>query len=120
LDADQGYTVQQALDVARALEGKLEMLEMLEQPTSPAGFRDGLKVLRDRTGSSNLFNFKNWSPRVGLSYQSPAIRKTVLRASFGRYYTPMGVESFGSGGPDLDRTYSETFLLPGPLGRTRP
>ena len=30
LDADQGYTVQQALDVARALEGKLEMLE---QPT---------------------------------------------------------------------------------------
>jgi L-alanine-DL-glutamate epimerase-like enolase superfamily enzyme len=33
LDAEQGYTVKQALDVARALEGKLEMLE---QPT-PAG-----------------------------------------------------------------------------------
>lgn len=33
LDADQGYTIQQALDVGRALEG---MLEMLEQPT-PAG-----------------------------------------------------------------------------------
>jgi L-alanine-DL-glutamate epimerase-like enolase superfamily enzyme len=33
LDAEQGYTVQQALDVARALQGKLEMLE---QPT-PAG-----------------------------------------------------------------------------------
>jgi L-alanine-DL-glutamate epimerase-like enolase superfamily enzyme len=30
LDADQGYTVQQALDVAHALEGELEMLE---QPT---------------------------------------------------------------------------------------
>lgn len=30
LDADGGYTVQQALDVARALEGRLEMLE---QPT---------------------------------------------------------------------------------------
>lgn len=30
LDADQGYSVQQALDVARALEG---VLEMLEQPT---------------------------------------------------------------------------------------
>jgi L-alanine-DL-glutamate epimerase-like enolase superfamily enzyme len=38
LDADQGYTVQQALDVARALEGKLEMLE---QPT-PAADLDGL------------------------------------------------------------------------------
>ena len=33
LDADQGYTVQQALDVAHALMGKLEMLE---QPTSAA------------------------------------------------------------------------------------
>ena len=33
LDADQGYTVKEALDVARALEGQLEMLE---QPT-PAG-----------------------------------------------------------------------------------
>jgi L-alanine-DL-glutamate epimerase-like enolase superfamily enzyme len=39
LDADQGYTVQQALDVARALEGELEMLE---QPT-PAADLDGLR-----------------------------------------------------------------------------
>jgi L-alanine-DL-glutamate epimerase-like enolase superfamily enzyme len=33
LDADQGYTVQQALDVASVLEGRLEMLE---QPTAAA------------------------------------------------------------------------------------
>ena len=39
LDADGGYTVSQALDVARALEGKLEMLE---QPT-PADDLDGLR-----------------------------------------------------------------------------
>jgi L-alanine-DL-glutamate epimerase-like enolase superfamily enzyme len=39
LDADQGYTVRQALDVARALMGKLEMLE---QPT-PAADTDGLR-----------------------------------------------------------------------------
>jgi L-alanine-DL-glutamate epimerase-like enolase superfamily enzyme len=38
LDADQGYTVRQALDVARALEGQLEMLE---QPT-PAADLGGL------------------------------------------------------------------------------
>jgi L-alanine-DL-glutamate epimerase-like enolase superfamily enzyme len=38
LDADQGYSIQQALDVARALEGKLEMLE---QPT-PAADLDAL------------------------------------------------------------------------------
>jgi L-alanine-DL-glutamate epimerase-like enolase superfamily enzyme len=39
LDADQGYTVRQALDVARALEGELEMLE---QPT-PAADLDALR-----------------------------------------------------------------------------
>jgi L-alanine-DL-glutamate epimerase-like enolase superfamily enzyme len=33
LDADQGYTIQQALNVAQALDGKLEMLE---QPTPAA------------------------------------------------------------------------------------
>ncbi len=42
LDADQGYTVQQALDVARALVGKLEMLE---QPTPAAD----LNALREVT-----------------------------------------------------------------------
>jgi L-alanine-DL-glutamate epimerase-like enolase superfamily enzyme len=39
LDADQGYTVQQALDVARALENQLEMLE---QPT-PAEELDAMR-----------------------------------------------------------------------------
>ncbi|MGD9317916.1 MAG: enolase C-terminal domain-like protein, partial [Anaerolineae bacterium] len=39
LDADQGYTVQEALDVARRLEGRLEMLE---QPT-PASDLDALR-----------------------------------------------------------------------------
>ncbi len=45
LDAEQGYTIQQSLDVARALEGKLEMLE---QPT-PA---DDLGALREVTKHS--------------------------------------------------------------------
>lgn len=45
LDADQGYTVRQALDVARALEDKLEMLE---QPTPAAD----LEALRQVTKES--------------------------------------------------------------------
>jgi L-alanine-DL-glutamate epimerase-like enolase superfamily enzyme len=45
LDADQGYTAQQALDVARALEGKIEMLE---QPTPAAD----LEALREVTRRS--------------------------------------------------------------------
>jgi L-alanine-DL-glutamate epimerase-like enolase superfamily enzyme len=43
LDAEQGYTVQQALDVARALEGKLEMLE---QPTPALDLRGLREVTR--------------------------------------------------------------------------
>jgi L-alanine-DL-glutamate epimerase-like enolase superfamily enzyme len=42
LDADGGYAVQQALDVARALE---HVLEMLEQPT-PAGDLNGLRQVK--------------------------------------------------------------------------
>jgi len=45
LDADQGYTAQQALDVTRALEGKLEMLE---QPT-PADDLDALSEVTRRS-----------------------------------------------------------------------
>ena len=49
-----------------------------------------------------------------MTYQLTKDGKTALRASFGRYYTPLGVESFGSGGPDQDRTYSTTkyYLIP--------
>jgi L-alanine-DL-glutamate epimerase-like enolase superfamily enzyme len=42
LDADEGYTVQQAIDVARALE---HILEMFEQPT-PAGDLTGLHQVK--------------------------------------------------------------------------
>lgn len=45
LDADQGYSVQQALDVARALTNELEMLE---QPT-PAGDLDALRQVTQRS-----------------------------------------------------------------------
>ena len=47
LDAEEGYTVAQALDVAQALEGKLEMLE---QPT-PAS---DLSALREVTQRSRI------------------------------------------------------------------
>jgi L-Ala-D/L-Glu epimerase len=46
LDADGGYTGQEAVDVARALEGRLEMLE---QPVSPAA---GIEALHQVTEHS--------------------------------------------------------------------
>jgi outer membrane receptor protein involved in Fe transport len=88
--------------------------QMLEQPATPQAWSEELKVIRDRQGSGNLFDFKNWSPRVGVTYTLTTDQKTVFRASFGRYYTPIGVESFGGGGPDLDRTYGthEYYSIP--------
>jgi hypothetical protein len=82
--------------------------QMLEPPATPQAWKEELQVIRDRQGSGNLFDFKNWSPRVGLTYTLTSDQKTVFRTSYGRYYTPIGVESFGGGGPDRDRTYSTT------------
>ncbi len=69
-------------------------------PSSPAGF-DNLTVLRDRAGTGNIFNFKTWSPRVGVSYQLTEDGKTVARASFGRYYAPLTAEFLRRFGPDM-------------------
>jgi outer membrane receptor protein involved in Fe transport len=88
--------------------------QILKQPATPEGYAGTLEVLRDRQGSGNLFDFKCLSPRLGVTYQLTKDQKTALRASFGKYYTPLGVESFGSGGPDQDRSYGTTqyFLVP--------
>lgn len=74
LDADGGYTVQQALDVARALAGHLEMLE---QPT-PFGDLEALRqvsehsplpILADQSvaGPSSALNFAAQRAATGLS-----------------------------------------------------
>jgi L-alanine-DL-glutamate epimerase-like enolase superfamily enzyme len=53
LDADQGYTVQQALDVARALEGVVEMIEQPTPADAPGDtLRRGLDSLREVTQNS--------------------------------------------------------------------
>ena len=48
LDADEGYTVQDAIDVAQALEGRLEMLE---QPVPASA---GISALRQVTAQSTV------------------------------------------------------------------
>jgi len=70
LDADQGYTARQALDVARALE---DDLEMLEQPT-PAG---DLAALREVTKYSPLPILADQSVRGPDSALEIAARKAA-------------------------------------------
>jgi L-alanine-DL-glutamate epimerase-like enolase superfamily enzyme len=62
LDADQGYSVRQALDVARALAGKIEMLE---QPT-PAGDLDALRQVREHSPAPVLASQGVRSPEAAL------------------------------------------------------
>jgi len=69
-----------------------------------------LTVLRDRAASPDIYNFKTWSPRVGLSYQLTQDGKTVARASYGRYYVPVSAESLRRFGPDVP-TATRTFQL---------
>jgi hypothetical protein len=77
--------------------------------TSPDQFTNqDLTVLRDRAGCPPdvpncppVYDFKTWSPRVGLSYQLTADGKTVARASYGRYYVPINAEALRRFGPDV-------------------
>ncbi|MGA2363835.1 MAG: TonB-dependent receptor [Candidatus Aminicenantales bacterium] len=58
-------------------------------------------VIRTRADSPDIFNFKTWSPRIGLTYQLTKDAKTAARASYGRYYLPITVEYLRRLGPDL-------------------
>ncbi len=82
LDADGGYTVRQALDVARALEG---VLEMLEQPT-PA---DDLEALREVT---------RYSPVPILADQSVTAPESALRVAARRAADGLSAKLAACGG----------------------
>jgi outer membrane receptor protein involved in Fe transport len=71
-------------------------------------------VLRIRDASENIFDFKTWSPRLGLTYQLTKDAKTVARFSYGRYYLPITVEYLRRYGPDaplVTRTW-EWYSVP--------
>lgn len=77
-------------------EGKI-----YENPATAAAWSDEMTVLRSREGSDNVFDFKTWSPRIGLTYMLTKDGKTVIRANYGRYYMPLSVENLRRYGPDM-------------------
>ena len=82
----------------------------LEDPTDIAN----PTVIRTREGSDNIFDFKTWSPRLGLTYQLTKDAKTIARVSYGRYYMPITVEYLRRYGPDaplVTRTW-EFYSVP--------
>jgi len=71
-------------------------------------------VLRDRAASDNIFDFKTFAPRLGITYQLTGDGKTVFRASYGRYYMPLAVEFLRRFGPDMALTTSvyQIYMVP--------
>ncbi len=71
-------------------------------------------VISVRADTANIFDFKTFSPRIGVAYQLTKDAKTVARASFGRYYMPITVEYLRRYGPDcpLVTTDYQRYLVP--------
>jgi len=85
--------------------------------SSPEDINGSLSVVRDRESTDNIFDFKTWGPRLGLSYMLTEDGKTVARASYGRYYQPISVETLRRFGPDMPEVHRTTqFFRVGPWG----
>jgi hypothetical protein len=69
--------------------------------TSPEEINGPPPVLRDRASTGNLYDFRNWGPRLGASYLLTEDGKTVVRANYGRFYQPISVETLRRFGPDM-------------------
>ncbi|MFB0564692.1 MAG: TonB-dependent receptor domain-containing protein [Candidatus Aminicenantaceae bacterium] len=88
--------------------------KVYEFVTSPEEINGPPSVIRDRESTDNIFDFKTFSPRIGLTYQLTGDGKTVFRASYGRYYMPLAVEFLRRFGPDMpliNRAY-QIYMIP--------
>jgi hypothetical protein len=53
----------------------------------------------------DLLKWDTWSPRLGLVYQLTADRKTIVKASYGRYYGHMLMRDFYQSAPSKSHRY---------------
>lgn len=75
--------------------------KVYEYVTTPEEINSPPPVLREREGTNNIFDFKLFSPRIGLTYALTGDMKTIFRVSYGRYYLPLSVEYLRRFGPDM-------------------
>ncbi len=83
------------------MNNKYETGHVFVQPDTLHFSISDLQVDYDRQGTGNVFDFNNWSPRIGAAYQLTGDGKTVIRGQYGRYYAPVGLENLRRLGPDL-------------------
>lgn len=88
----------------------------------------GWTVLNEKApGIDNLITWKTFLPRFGFAYSLTSDKKTVLRASFGRYYDSLLAAQFDWPGPGATDLYKYSWngaqwelydLVPGSMGYT--
>ena len=77
-------------------------------------------------GQKYPYDKNNWSPRVGLTYQLPTSKTTVLRGGVGRFYDKthlelvQGVETAGIFAYSFTASFPATAADPGPAAGRRP
>lgn len=75
--------------------------KIYEYASTPEEINSPPPVIRERQGTGNIFDFKLFSPRIGLTYALTSDMKTIFRVSYGRYYLPLSVEYLRRFGPDM-------------------
>jgi outer membrane receptor protein involved in Fe transport len=80
------------------------------QPSDPHADISNLQIVSDRQGTGNVFDFNNWSPRIGGTYSLTGDGKTVMRANFGRYFSPVGLENLRRYGPNMPIRSTHTLF----------
>ena len=112
---NENFTVNVGLryDQMTAKYGEGAVYEFFDTPSDV----ENPTVLRSREGSDNVFDWKVWSPRLGIAWTLTDDRKTVLRAHLGRYYAAMGVEALRRFGPDMEpgSGFNEVYFFPGSM-----
>ncbi len=88
--------------------------KVYEYASTPEEINSPPPVVRTRQGTDNIFNFKTWSPRIGVTYALTRDMKTVFRANYGRYYLPLSVEYLRRFGPDMPQAtiYNLYYNIP--------
>lgn len=84
--------------------------KVFAQPADAHFDVDDLQVVREREATGNVFDFTNWSPRIGGTYSLTEDGRTVVRANYGRYYAPVGLENLRRLGPDMPQSTINTLF----------
>jgi outer membrane receptor protein involved in Fe transport len=92
-------------DRMEANYGPGKVYEFFDEPSDS----NNPTVLRSTEGY-DVYDFRTWSPRLGIAWTLTGDGKTVLRAHIGRYYAPLSVEALRRHGPDMGDQIRESYI----------